>query len=285
MRIAITGASGQLGRQVIEALAKQTDLKNIVALVRHPEKETVLKEKGVEVRLFDYNHTPQQLAEQLQDIDKILLISSSEVGKRIQQHKNVIDAVKQTNIKQMAYTSILNADTSPLVLAKEHVETEKYLKTLSIPVTLLRNGWYSENYAMGLKQALEIGTLLGATHHGKISSASRLDYATAAAIVLSQHGHENKTYELAGDHSYTLDDVAVWASEYGKKELVYQDLSEADYQKKLVDVGVPDAFASILADSDENVAKGGLYSESKDLHHLIGRETTDMKKTIKLFLS
>lgn len=285
MRIAITGASGQLGKQVIEQLAKQIDPKDIVALVRKPEKETELKSQGVEVRPFDYNDLPDQLAKQLHDIDKILLISSSEVGKRTQQHKNVIEAVKLTNIQLIAYTSILNADTSPLALAKEHVETEEFLKTLPISVILLRNGWYSENYAIGLKQSVELGKIFGATHHGKISSASRLNYATAAVTILLQSSHESKTYELAGDTSYTLDDVAGWVSEYSDKEVVYEDLPQDEYTKLLVEVGLPEAFAEILADSDENVSKNGLYSESKDLHQLIKRDTTAMKETVKQFLA
>lgn len=151
-------------------------------------------------------------------IDKLLLISSSEVGQRTVQHQNVINAAKLANVKFIVYTSLLKADTSPLLLAQEHVETEQYLKTSNIAYTLLRNSWYNENYAMGLAQAVEQGKIFGATHHGKIASASRLDYATAAAVVLTQEGHEKKVYELAGDTSYTLDDVAKWASEISKKK-------------------------------------------------------------------
>ncbi|QXA09795.1 SDR family oxidoreductase [Acinetobacter pittii] len=285
MRIAVTGASGQLGQLIISQLLERTEAKNIVALVRSPEKASDLSAKGVEVRAFDYVQDADKLSAQLAGIDKLLLISSNEIGQRTVQHQNVINAAKLTQIKFIVYTSLLNADTTPLLLAKEHVETEQYLKTSNIPHTVLRNNWYNENYAMGLAQAVDHGKILGATHHGKIASASRLDYATAAAVVLTQEGHQNKVYELAGDTSYTLDDVAKWASEHSKKEVIYQDLSEEEYKAILIQLGIPEGFANILADSDEGVSKGGLYSDRKDLHQLIGRATTSMQETIKEFLS
>lgn len=284
MRIAITGASGLLGKLVINELLKHTESKNIVALVRSPEKVNDLLDQGVEVRAFDYIQDAKQLAVQLTDIDKLLLISSSEVGQRATQHQHVIEAAKLAGVKLIAYTSLLKADTSPLLLAEEHIVTEKDLKASSIPYVILRNNWYNENYAMGLAKSVEIGKIFGATHHGKTSSASRLDYAIAAVAVLIQEGHENKTYELAGDSSYTLDDVAKWTSEISNKVVVYEDISEADFKEFLLQIGLPEGFAGLLADSDEGVSKGGLYSESKDLQKLIGRPTTPMQATIKDFL-
>lgn len=285
MRIAVTGASGQLGQLVISQLLERTEAKNIVALVRNPEKLSDLSSKGIEVRAFDYAHNADELSVQLAGVDKLLLISSSEIGQRTVQHQNVINASKLAHVKFIVYTSLLKADTSPLLLAQEHVETEQYLKTSDIPYTLLRNNWYSENYAMGLAQAVEHGKIFGATHHGKIASASRLDYATAAAVVLTQEGHENKVYELAGDTSYTLDDVAKWVTEISKKDVTYNDLSEEEYKALLIQVGLPEGFATILANSDDGVSKDALYSDSKDLHKLIGRATTNMQETIKEFLS
>lgn len=285
MRIAVTGASGQLGQFVISQLLERIEAKNIVALVRNPEKASGLSSKGVEVRTFDYSHDGDKLSAQLSGIDKLLLISSSEVGQRTAQHKNVINAAKLANVKFIVYTSLLKANTSPLLLAQEHVETEQYLKTSNIAYTLLRNSWYNENYAIGLAQAVEQSKIFGATHHGKIASASRLDYATAAAVVLTQEGHENKVYELAGDTSYTLDEVAKWTSEISKKEVTYNDLPEEEYKAFLIQVGLPESFASILADSDEGISKDALCSDSKDLHQLIGRATTSMQETIRAFLS
>lgn len=285
MRIAVSGASGQLGQLVIAQLLQRTEAKNIVALVRNPAKLKGITGQGIEVRTFDYSQEAATLAEQLQDIDKLLLISSSEIGQRQVQHQHVIDAAKHAKVQLIAYTSLLNADQSPLLLAQEHIVTEAYLKASNIPYVLLRNNWYSENYAMGLAQAVELGKILAATHHGKIASASRLDYATAAAVVLTQDGHANKTYELAGDEAYTLDELATWVTEISNTRVVYEDLSEEDYKKILIQVGLTEGFAGILADSDAGVAKGAMYSESTDLHNLIGRATTPMIDTVKAFLA
>lgn len=284
MRIGITGASGQLGQLTIEQLLERVQATNIVALVRSPEKASNLSSKGIEIRPFNYTQDSERLAKQLEGIDKLLLISSSEIGERVIQHQNVINAAKLANVKCIIYTSILKADTSPLVLSQEHILTERYLKDSNISYTLLRNSWYNENYAMGLMQAVEQGKIFGATHHCKISSASRLDYATAAAVVLTEDGHENKIYELAGDTSYTLDDVAKWVTEITYKNVIYQDLSELEYKNALIQAGLTEGFAGILADSDEGASKNGLYSENKDLKHLIGRDTTSMYETIKKFL-
>ncbi|KAA8734782.1 SDR family oxidoreductase [Acinetobacter qingfengensis] len=285
MKIAVTGATGQLGQLVIEQLLSRTHQDNIVALVRDPQKAQTFEQQGIETRAFDYTNPIDQLSETLKGITHLLLISSSEVGQRIPQHKNVIDAAKNANVSQIAYTSILNAEQSPLALAQEHVATEHLIKTSGLIYTLLRNSWYSENYAISLPQAVEYGTIFGATHHGKISSASRLDYATAAAVILTETGHGNKTYELAGDQSYTLDDVAKWASEVSGKLVKYEDLSEQEFKNTLIKAGLPEALATMLADSDESVSQNGLFSESKDLQHLINRPTTPMHKTVQQFLS
>jgi NAD(P)H dehydrogenase (quinone) len=285
MKIAITGATGQLGQLVIQELLKQHHAETLVGLVRDTHKAKILEQYGIEIRSFDYAMPVDQLAQQLQGIQKLLLISSSEIGQRVQQHKNVIDAAKIAGVALLVYTSVLNADQSPLALADEHVATEVLIKASGIPYVLLRNNWYSENYAMSLPQSIEHGVILGATHHGKISSASRVDYASAAATVLSQDQHINQTYELAGDESYTLDDVATWATALSGKPVVYQDLMEQDFATRLIQAGVPEDFARILANSDESVAQFGMYSQSKDLQKLIGRQTTPMLETIKVFLA
>ncbi|MCH4248407.1 MAG: SDR family oxidoreductase [Acinetobacter populi] len=285
MRIAITGATGQLGQLVLQQLLQRTEAFNIVALARDLSKAEILNQYGVEIRPFNYDNSPEQLLSSLKDITHLLLISSSEVGKRVAQHQNVIQAAELAGIQLIAYTSLLDADQSPLSLAQEHVATEKLINASHLPYTILRNNWYSENYAMTLPQSIETGAIIGATHHGKISSASRLDYATAAAVILTSDGHQNKIYELAGDNSYTLDDVAQWATEISGKPVVYQDLSEDELKQTLIKVGLPETFADILADADEGVSKGAMYSDRKDLHQLIGRATTPMAETIRTILS
>jgi NAD(P)H dehydrogenase (quinone) len=281
--IAITGATGQLGQLVIAALLKSVPASQIVAVVRNPAKADALAQQGVVVRQGDYGDEAA-LTRALDGVEKLLLISSSEVGQRAVQHRNVINAAKAAGVGFIAYTSVLHADTSPLGLAAEHIETENMLAASGIPYALLRNGWYSENYLASAPPALEHGVFLGAAGDGKIASATREDYAAAAAKVISEEGHAGKVYELAGDTAWTLSELAAELSKQSGKNVVYQNLSEADYASALRGVGLPDAFASLLADSDTGASKGGLFDDSNTLSKLIGRPTTPLADSIKAML-
>ena len=280
--ILVTGASGQLGRLVIDNLLNTTAANQIVAAVRNPEKVADLAEKGVQIRQADYSDLDSLVAA-MQGVEKVLLISSSEVGQRTAQHSNVINAAKQASVSLIAYTSILNADTSPLILAEEHVATEKLLAESGVPYVLLRNGWYSENYTMGVAGALEHG-VVGCAEDGKLSTAARADYAAAAAAVLVKDGQAGKVYELAGDNAFTLSEYAAAISKVSGKTVAYQNVPEAEFTKILVGVGLPEGFAAILADSEAGASKGGLFSGSKDLSTLIGRPTTPIEASIKASL-
>lgn len=283
MKIAITGATGQLGQLVIQSLLKNTAAANIVALVRNESKAADLKAKGIELRLFDYD-TPATLASALSGIDKLLLISANEVGRRTPQHKAVIDAAQQAGVPYIAYTSLLNADHSPLGLAQEHRETESLIKASGLQYTFLRNNWYSENYLAGVTHTVEIGTLYGAAGEGKISSAARADYAEAAAKVLTTSGHENKIYELAGSTSFTLADLASDIADVSGKEITYQNLSAEDYTQALTQAGLPAGLVDIIVDADIQTEKGALFSDSKDLEQLIGHPTTAIKEQVAAIL-
>jgi NAD(P)H dehydrogenase (quinone) len=276
MKIGVTGATGQLGRLVIEKLKEKVSLESIVALVRNTGKATDL---GVEVRLFDYTQ-PKNLVASLQGIEKLLLISSSEIGNRYPQHKAVVDAAKQSTVKHIIYTSILHADTSPLGLAAEHLATEAAIIASGLTYTILRNGWYTENYTGSAKGAIGAGAFIGCAGDGKITSAPRIEYAEAAAVVLASEGHENKIYELAGDKSYTLSELAAEISSQTGKTIPYNNLSEIQYAEILKSVGLPAGLAEMLADSDMGASKGGLYDESKQLSALIGRPTTELGKVL-----
>ncbi|MBS5775702.1 MAG: SDR family oxidoreductase [Enterobacter cloacae] len=277
--IALTGATGQLGQFVVEALLKTVPAKEIVAIVRNPAKAEALSKQGLIVRQGDYNDQAA-LTQALAGVEKLLLISSSEVGQRAAQHRNVINAAKAAGVKFIAYTSLLHADTSPLGLHVEHVETEKLLAESGIPFALLRNGWYSENYLASAPAALAHGVFLGAAGEGKIASATRADYAAAAARVLSEEGHAGKVYELAGDSAWTLSDLAALLSEASGKKVVYQNLSEADFAAALKGAGLPDGLAEMLADSDIGASKGGLFDDSQTLSKLIGRPTTSIADSV-----
>ncbi|HHW3954737.1 TPA: SDR family oxidoreductase [Raoultella planticola] len=278
--IAITGATGQLGHLVLQNLLKTTAASQIVAIVRNPAKAEALSQQGIVVRQADYTDEAA-LTAALQGVDKLLLISSSEVGQRTPQHRNVIHAAKAAGVKFIAYTSLLHADKSPLGLHVEHVETEKMLAESGIPYALLRNGWYTENYLASAPPALEHGVFIGAAGDGKIASATRADYAEAAARVIAQEGHAGKVYELAGDEAWTLSELAAALSKQSGKNVVYQNLSEADFAAALKSVGLPAGLADMLADFDIGASKGGLFDDSRTLSALIGRPTTPLAESIK----
>ena len=280
MNIAITGATGQLGRFVIESLIQLNSQHHIIALVRDLEKASVLKAQGIEIRHFDYDQ-PQSLANALKGVDKLLLISANEVGRRTLQHKAVIDAAKIANVPYIAYTSLLRADTSPLGLAQEHRETEVLIKQSGLSYTLLRNNWYSENYLASLQHVIETGILFGAAADGQISSATRQDYAEAAAHVLNGTEHHNKTYELAGSQAFTLSDLAELISKASSKHIRYQNLSTEDYKQGLAQAGLAPELIEVIVDADVQAAQGAMYSEITDLEHILGRATTSIADSIK----
>ncbi|WP_343646715.1 SDR family oxidoreductase [Enterobacter sp.] len=281
--IAITGATGQLGQHVIEALLKTVPAGQIVAIVRNPAKAEALRQQGVVVRQADYTDEAA-FTVALNGVDKLLLISSSEVGQRAAQHQNVINAAKAAGVKFIAYTSLLHADTSPLGLHVEHVQTEKALAESGVPYALLRNGWYTENYLASAPPALEHGVFIGAAGEGKIAAATRADYAAAAAKVVSEEGHAGNVYELAGDSAWTLSELAAELSRQSGKPVAYQNLSEADFAAALKGVGLPAGLADMLADSDTGAAKGGLFDDSRTLSKLIGRPTTPLAESVKTLL-
>jgi NAD(P)H dehydrogenase (quinone) len=282
--IVVTGASGQLGRLVIKELLKKLPANEIVAAVRTPEKVTDLAALGVQVRLADYAQ-PATLDAAFKGAAQLLLISSSEVGQRLPQHRNAIDAAKRAGVGLVAYTSVLRADTSPLGLAAEHNETEALLRASGLPHVVLRNGWYTENYLASVPTALQHGVYIGSAGEGKIASAARADYAAAAAAVLTGAGQAGKVYELAGDEAYTLTELAAEISRQSGKAVVYQNLPEADFKEALLGAGLPEHVAGLLSDSDAGVSKGGLFDDGHQLSRLIGRPTTTLATLVKAALA
>jgi NAD(P)H dehydrogenase (quinone) len=274
--IAITGATGQLGRLVVNKLKDKVPASEIVALARSTAKAADL---GVAAREADYDR-PETLESALSGVDTLLLISSSEVGKRATQHHNIIEAAKKASVKRIVYTSLLHADTSPLNLAAEHVATETELKASGIPYTILRNGWYTENYSASIPGAIAGGAFLGSASDGKISSATRADFAEAAVSVVTREGHEGKTYELAGDNSWTLSDLAAEISRQISKEIPYKNLPESEYAATLKGFGVPEGFARMIASWDVGASEGALFDDSRQLSKLIGRPTTSLSAAV-----
>lgn len=277
MTIAVTGATGQLGRLVIQATKGKGSSASIVALARHPDKASDL---GVTVRAFDYDSGPEALHSALSGIETLLLISSSEVGKRATQHGNVITAAKEAGVKRIVYTSLLHADTSPLSLAEEHRQTEALLRASGVPHVILRNGWYTENYTGSIAGALAGGAFIGSAGDGKISGAARADYAEAAATVITGEGHDGKVYELAGDTAWTLSDLAAEISRQTGKDIPYRNLSETDYASALTGFGLPEGLAAAIASWDVGASHDALLDDSHQLSSLIGRPTTPLAVTV-----
>lgn len=284
-KLFVTGASGHLGRLVIDTLLETTPANAIVAGMRDPAKAegNALREQGVEVRAADYSR-PETLASAFSGAERLLLISSSENGKRKAQHRNVINAAKAAGVGLIAYTSILHADTSPLFLAEEHRDTEAALAEAGVPFVLLRNGWYTEVYTWRLPPALKHGVLMGAAGEGRISSAARADYARAAATVLAGGDHAGRIYELAGDASFTLAELVAVAAEASGKPIVYQNMAPEEFRSAVLQTGAPEMLARILSDTDAGVAKGALFDNGGALARLIGRPTTPFQTTITGFV-
>ena len=277
MKTGITGATGQLGQLVVEQLKKRTNANDVVALVRNTDKAASL---DIEARAFDYAK-PDLLEDALKGIDHLLLISGNEFGQRVAQHVNIIEAAKAAGVKWIVYTSLLHADKSSLSLAPDHFETEQALRSSGVAYTILRNGWYTENYTNSVKGAVAGGAFIGSAGEGKISSAARADYAEAAAVVLTTQGHEGKTYELAGDSAYTLTDLAAEISRQIGKDIPYNNLPEEKYAAILQQFGLPEFFAKAFASWDTGASKNDLYDEGKQLSTLIGHATTPLAVSVQ----
>ncbi|MBZ4420504.1 SDR family oxidoreductase [Myxococcus sp. RHSTA-1-4] len=277
--ILVTGATGKLGRLVIEELLKKVPASQVVAAARNPEKAGDLAARGVQVRKADYSQ-PETLGPALAGVEKVLLISSSEVGKRAQQHQAVVEAARKAGVRLLAYTSVLHADRSKMALAAEHKATEEAIRASGLPYVFLRNGWYIENYTENLGPTLAHGAFMGSAGEGRIAAATRADYAAAAVAVLTGSGHENKVYELAGDTPFTMAELATEVSRQAGKTIGYNNLPPEQYQAALVGVGVPGPFAAVLVDSDVNAAQGSLDDSSGDLRRLIGRPTTPLADAV-----
>lgn len=281
MRIAVTGATGHLGGLVIESLLnKNVEASDIVAIVRNEEKAKGLAARGINIAVAAYDDEAA-LKSALNGVDRLVFVSASEVGKRVEQHSNIIAAAKEAGVSFIAYTSLLNLDSSELFLAPEHQATEKMLAESGIDHANLRNGWYWENYAAALETGKAMGKFFSAAGEAKVSGAARKDFAEAAAVVVTTDGHAGKTYELAGAPALTYPEIAAQVGEVLGTDVEYVNLTVEEYEKSLVEAGLPADFAAGLAGADPVIEKGALYSESTDLQDLIGRPASTVAETFK----
>ncbi|MEU9182123.1 SDR family oxidoreductase [Streptomyces sp. NPDC048550] len=279
MSIVVTGATGALGRLVVEELLNRVPAERVAVVVRSKEKAADLAEHGVEVRVADYD-APETLAAAFRSGDRVLLISGNEVGRRVPQHTAVIEAAQAAGVAQLAYTGILGGPEADFDLAAEHKVTEQAILDSGLPYTFLRNGWYHENYTHHLPTVLEHGAVVGSAGAGRIASAARADYAAAAAAVLTGEGHLNQVYELSGDTAWSLAEYAAEIAAQSGKEVAYTEVPADAHLSILTGAGVPEGFAAILVDVDAAISRGRLAHTGGDLSRLIGRPTTPVAHAI-----
>ncbi|MFC8275073.1 NAD(P)H-binding protein [Streptomyces sp. NPDC057271] len=281
MSIVVTGATGQLGRLVIDELLAQAPAESVVAVVRDEAKAADLAERGIELRIADYGR-PETLAGAFRPGDRVLLISGSEVGQRVAQHAAVIDAAKAAGVAQLAYTGILGGPEADFDLAAEHRATETLILDSGLPYTFLRNGWYTENYTANLAPVLAHGAVVANAGEGRVASAARADYAAAAAAVLTgpAEEHVNRAYELSGDTAWSLAEYAAEVARQTGREIGYDNVPAEAHEAILTAAGVPAAFAAILVDVDRAIERGALARRTGDLSRLIGRPTTPLAETV-----
>ncbi|MDT0570775.1 SDR family oxidoreductase [Streptomyces sp. DSM 3412] len=278
MSIVVTGATGHLGTFVIEGLLEKVPAEQITAVVRSEEKAAGFAARGVKIAVADYS-APETFDGVFAAGDKVLLISGSELGgDRVGQHKVVIDAAKAAGVALLAYTSA--PGSLKAALADDHRATEKALLASGLPYTLLRNGWYNENYTEQLAPVLEYNAVTHAAGEGRVSSAARADYAAAAVAVLTGEGHENQTYELGGDTAWSFGEYAAELSKQTGKEIANNPVPVEVLTGILTGAGLPGFLAEILAGVDAAAAKGELVVSSGDLSRLIGRPTTPIEESI-----
>jgi NAD(P)H dehydrogenase (quinone) len=280
MPLLITGATGHLGRLVVEQLLEAgVPAGDIIATGRATDKIKDLADRGVQVRAVDFGD-PAAVRAAVADADRVLLVSAMDPGGRVAQHRNVIDAAREAGTGLVAYTSIVNAATTTIRLAADHQATEQLLRDSGVPYVLLRNSWYHENYTDRLPAFLAQGAIPGSAGEGRISAAARADYAAAAVRVLTTDGHAGQAYELGSDEPFTLAQLAAEISAQSGKEVRYLDLPEAGYVNALKEHGVPELMAGMIAETDAAAAHGALHTASGDLSALTGRSATTLSAAV-----
>ena len=282
--ISVTAASGHLGRLVVTGLLDVgVPAGEVVAVVRTPEKVADLAARGVQVRQADYTDAAA-LERALQGTDRLLLVSGSEVGQRVAQHTNVLQAARAAGVELLVYTSATKADDTPLPLAPEHIATERLIAASGIPAVVLRNNWYLENYDQQITQAAQTGTLTGSSGSGRIAAATRADYAAAAVAVLTADSPTPGVLELGGDDAFTLADLAAAVATAAGREVTYTDLTPAEHVRALEEAGLPEGTAQFVVALDQAIAQGALDTGSTDLSQLTGRPTTTLPAHVQSVL-
>lgn len=278
--ILVTGATGALGSKIVQSLLQKAPQAKVIAGARKQDKAAALVAKGAEFRLLDYDR-PETVEAAMQGVTRVVLVSGTDVGRRVPQHKAVVDAAKRAGVKLLGYTSILRATESPLLLAQEHRGTEEVLAASGLPHILLRHGWYTENSTNTAPLAVQYGVVQSCAGEGRFSTATRQDYADGDATLILRDGHApGQRYELAGSSSWSKGEYADLLSRKSGKPVKYQSMNQADFAAALMAVGLPEPIAKIVSDSDAGAASGWLQDDSRTLEKVIGRPTTPLEKVV-----
>ena len=283
--IAVTGATGHLGRLVVTGLLEAgVPADEVVAVVRTPAKAADLAARGVQVRQADYTDEAA-LAAALHGVDRLLLVSGSEVGQRVAQHTNVLQAARGAGVELVVYTSAPKADDTSLPLAPEHIATERLIADFGLPAVVLRNNWYLENYDQQIRQAAETGELSGSSGEGRIAAATRADFAAATVAVLTAEEPQPGVVELGGDQAFTLAELAATVGEQTGRPVSYRDLTPEEHHSSLLAAGLPEGTAQFVVGLDQSIAQGALFTGSTALSELTGRPTTTLAEHVRAVLA
>jgi NAD(P)H dehydrogenase (quinone) len=278
--ILVTGATGALGSKIVRSLLQKAPGAKVIAAARKQDRAAPLVAQGAEFRLLDYDR-PETIDAAMQGVTRVVLVSGTDVGRRVPQHKAVIDAAKRAGVKLLGYTSILRATESPLLLAQEHRGTEEVLAASGLPHILLRHGWYTENSTATAPLSVKLGVVQSCAGDGRYSTATRQDYAEGDATLILRDGHSpGQRYEMAGSTSWTKGDYAALLSRLSGKPVTYQSMSQVDFAASLVAAGLPEIVAKIISDSDAGAAQGWLQDDSRTLEKVLGRPTTPLEQVV-----
>ena len=276
MTILVTAASGQLGRLVVDALlARGAAPADVVATARDTSKLEEFAARGIRTAELDYAR-PETIAAALEGVDTVLLVSGSEPGNRAALHQNVIDAAKAAGVAKIVYTSAPRATTSSLVLAPDHKATEEAIAASGVPAVIVRNNWYTENYAADVARAASTGVIAASTADGRVASATRADLAEGAAVVLLEDGHLGEVYEFGGDVAWNYDELAAAASDVVGRDVTYTPLTTDEHVAALQAAGLDAGTAGFVAAIDAGIAEGVLSQTDGTLSRLLGRPTTSL---------
>ncbi|MER5323174.1 SDR family oxidoreductase [Streptosporangium roseum] len=284
MTIAIIGATGKLGGLTIDALLERgVDVGDILALGRNADRLAEIADRGLRTAVIDLNDIAGTAAT-LAGVEKLLLVSFGDLGGRVAQHGNAIEAARQAGVPHLAYTSGLQAPTTILRLAADHKASEELVTASGVPATFLRNGWYTENHLQDFAAAREHGLIANSIGAGRIATAPRKEFAEAAAVVLSTPGHEGQAYELSGDVAWSFEEFAATAQELLGTPVHYQALTSEAERDQFLAFGLDEGTAGFMVALNADMRDGAMAATPGDLARLIGRPTEPLAETMKRWL-